>query len=302
MSRPMRAAARRAEAAGAWHELPEDLVCHLASLLPIRERFGVLPLLNHHYHAISLRWPIGSGMGVTQLFLPTERLSSEGIAHRSQRLQAWLGRHSQQLNGLRCDLPVDIHRSSRVWEPALEGRAASLRAVLPAMEATLWQHRTALASLLLSGTKLEAAVAAAAAEDGDSPLAGCTALESLTVLDYKGPAEVLAAAIAPLASLTRLELAQVEGTPRQLQRSRSAPPMPLRAVLKAIVIGYRCLLPLWYHPEDCHWQIAGLAACTGLTRLDVGGTGGDSDDPALVGSSLAHLRQGCGCCRVPGLA
>lgn len=38
MSRQMRAATRRAEAAGAWHELPEDLVCHIARLLPIRER------------------------------------------------------------------------------------------------------------------------------------------------------------------------------------------------------------------------------------------------------------------------
>ncbi len=39
--------------------------------------FGVLPLLSRHYHAISLRWPIGSGMGATQLFLPTGRLSTE---------------------------------------------------------------------------------------------------------------------------------------------------------------------------------------------------------------------------------
>ncbi len=39
MSHQTRAAARRAESdGGAWHELPEDLVCRIAGLLPIRER------------------------------------------------------------------------------------------------------------------------------------------------------------------------------------------------------------------------------------------------------------------------
>ena len=117
MSRQTRSAARREQTAagGAWHELPEDLVCRIAALLPIRERcervssllpckqavcvvwpragtccalpllflahatcrYGVLPQLNRHYHAASLRWPIGDGMGITQLFLPTGRLSSQ---------------------------------------------------------------------------------------------------------------------------------------------------------------------------------------------------------------------------------
>ena len=40
-------------------------------------RYGVLPLLSRHYHAASLRWPIGDGMGITQLFLPAGRLSTQ---------------------------------------------------------------------------------------------------------------------------------------------------------------------------------------------------------------------------------
>ncbi|KAI7843573.1 hypothetical protein COHA_002815 [Chlorella ohadii] len=257
MSRQTRSAARRAEAAGgAWHELQEVLVCRIAGLLPIRERFGVLPLLNRHYHAISLRWPIGSGMGATQLFLPTGRLSSEGLAQRSQRLQAWLGRHSQQLRGLRCDLPVNIHQLNRDWEPALEGHAATLRAVLPAMEEALWQHRAALASLLLTGDKL-----AAAADDGT--LADCTALESLTVLNYSGSADALAAAIAPLASLTRLEFAWGHGSPGKLLQA--APPAPLPSVLKAMLDCREFSVPL---SGNNHWDVIGLAACSGLTRLD----------------------------------
>ncbi len=202
----------------------------------------------------------------TDLLLPCLNIlaSPQGIAQRSQRLRAWLGRHSQQLRGLCCDLPPDLHRSNSIAFAALvDGRAASLRAALPAMGEALWQHRTALASLLLTSDKLEAAAEVAEmAEDGGSPLAGCTALECLTVWDYKGTAEALASTIAPLASLTCLELASGNGSPGQLLQA--APPAPLPSVLRAVVDCRGFFFPL----SDTHWDVAGLAACSGLTRLD----------------------------------
>lgn len=207
----------------------------------------------------------------------------QGIAQRSQRLQAWLGRHSQQLRGLRCDLPVEIYRSGSVLQDTLEGRAASLRAALPAMEEALWQHRTALASLLLPASKLEAA----AVEEGDSPLAGCTALECLTVWNYNGPADALATAIAPLPSLTALEFAWGHGSPGQLLQA--APPAPLPSVLKAMVDCRKSFDPL---VGDNHWDVIGLAACSGLTRLDAAfrKSGGDAAKEAFE-QSLPQLRQ-----------
>lgn len=86
-----------------WGSLPEDLVCAVAALLPVRDRcaprgsraglpraslharlahlphaprrYGALPLLNRHFHAISQRWPIQCG--VFQLAQPSTRLMEQ---------------------------------------------------------------------------------------------------------------------------------------------------------------------------------------------------------------------------------
>ena len=209
---------------------------------------------------------------------PNLLASLQGISQRSQRLQAWLGRHSQQLSGLRCDLPANIYQRRCLWERGLEGWAASLRAVLPAMEEALWQHRTALFSALLRTDKVEATA-------GDGSLAGCTALESLTVWRFLGAAEVLAAAVAPLPSLTSLELAWGASTPGQLLCA--APPFPLPSVLKAMLLCRKRLLP--YNSDDSHrWDVAGLAACSGLTRLDA--AFGVAAANAAFNRNLAQLR------------
>ncbi|PRW32532.1 small GTP-binding [Chlorella sorokiniana] len=180
MSRQTRAAARRV-ASGAWADLPEDLVCRIAGLLPIRERYGVLPQLSRHYHAVSLRWPIGDGMGVTQLFLPAGRLSSQAIQQRSQLLQAWLARHRTQLRGLRCELPPETVLNYVPWEA---DHAAAMQAARQTIHEVVWQHRTAFVSLARSAAQLAAAQEAAVDNAGPTGLlAQCTALESLIVWD-----------------------------------------------------------------------------------------------------------------------
>ena len=141
---------------------------------------------------------------------------------RSQRLKAWLASHRQQLRGLQCGLPPDFFSPRPDWRA---DQAAALRAARPALVEVLWEHRTALASLVLSGSQLDAAVAAAAASSGAeaaSGLAQCTALASLTVFDYKGPADALAALVAPLSSLSHLELCDTRNGWRRAARSPAA--------------------------------------------------------------------------------
>ena len=207
--------------------------------------------------------------------------TAQAIVQRSAGLQAWLARHRQQLRGLRCDLPTNIHQPYRSWE---EERAGALRAVLPAIATVLWEHRTAMASLLLSGDKLQAALAAAGGDaEPDSGLAQCTALQALTIWEYAGTAEALAALVAALSSLSRLELAWGAPTPGGLLRA--APPAPLPSVLQAMVLCRDFFVP-FFNPD---WDVAGLVACTALTRLDAafGGQGIEEGSEQC----LAQLRQ-----------
>ncbi|KAL4452094.1 hypothetical protein ABPG75_007756 [Micractinium tetrahymenae] len=98
------------ERLGCWGSLTQDLVSRLGAFLPIRERFGVLPLLNRHFYATSRSWEIGR-LGISELFLPATRLSTEALKRRSERVLAWLAAHRAQLGGLRCDLQQQFSRT-----------------------------------------------------------------------------------------------------------------------------------------------------------------------------------------------
>lgn len=85
--------------------------------------------------------------------------------------------------------------------------------------------------------------------------------------EYKGSAEALAALIAPLSSLSHLELADfVRYGPPDPGLPPSVPlPAALACVLKAASLpGYSPSPSMAYRS----WDVAGLATCRGLTRLD----------------------------------
>ena len=225
-------------------------------------------------------------------------LPVQGIAQRSTGLQAWLARHRQQLRGLRFDLPPSIHLPYCSWEEDPRAQAGTLGAVMPGLEVAVWEHRTAFASLLLSGSKLQAALAAAEGEaELASGLAQCAALEALTIWEYKGTAEALAALVAPLPSLSRLELAWAHVASAHLLRC--APPAPLTAVLQSMVLCREYYMP--HDSLDQQLDIAGLGACSRLTRLDVS-LGGQACAEATE-QCLAQLRQAGFCFRcLPGVS
>jgi len=70
----------------------------------------VLPLLNRHYHAISQRWEIG-GLGISQLFQPTQRLTAEvrsvsgWVAARPTTRPPWAAFESSACQPPACRLP-----------------------------------------------------------------------------------------------------------------------------------------------------------------------------------------------------
>ena len=86
------------------HSLCSKQHCCPPNLL---SRYGVLPQLSRHYHAASLRWPIGDGMGITQLFLPAGWLSTQ-VGWGANAL-CWMNTHGTSTAGAAAKQQKSAH-------------------------------------------------------------------------------------------------------------------------------------------------------------------------------------------------
>ncbi|KAL4452064.1 hypothetical protein ABPG75_007726 [Micractinium tetrahymenae] len=228
----------------------------LAACLPIRERFGVLPLLNRHWHEASQRQEIG-GLGISELFLPCTRLSTQALQQRSERVLAWLAAHIAQLGRLRCDLQQHLKASFyHSFSSAYKHLPATRAAIQPAVLQAQWEHRSAFTSLLLHAEHLDAALAAA---EGGAPADSGLAPQQLTELRLSWdtsvsiPQGLLAAADLPAGLCAALRCINI----------------------KNILYSSTAFQPAW------------LAACSTLASLNLA----LSDEASLLHEGITRLRS-----------
>lgn len=133
-------------------------------------------------------------------------LPLQGITRRCRSLGAWLDNHASQLVDLNFNLPPRCRPvAAKYGIDAV--RTAVQAAIMPAVEKAAWRHRAAFASLLLGGSNLAAALAAAEGQaPAESGLAACVALHSLELHNYEGGSTQLAQLLGALPHLPALRL------------------------------------------------------------------------------------------------